>query len=298
MALAACVLVLVGAAVFLGQQFAQLTRAADNSESSFEPGDLVFRVPNMDRVTVRRNLTYKTAGELDLRSDLYLPAEATDESRLPAIIFIPGDADAATMRNAKDWKFFVSYGRIAATTGFAGIVCNHRSSENFTQLPGVRSDLEDLLRYVRANASALSVDKDRLCLWFFSASGPHFSVAMGRNAEFVKCLVAYYPVLAVPPGAMDAAAVVEFSAIEQLKRHAPKVPPMLLVKAGRDASSLNRLIDAFREQAHASHLPLAYLEHPKGRHAFDIRDNDDTSREILRKTLVFIQDRLSVSGAR
>jgi dienelactone hydrolase len=124
------------------------------------------------------------------------------------------------------------------------------------------------------------------------------SVGLGTNAEFVKCVVAYYPVLAVPPNVVSAAMAPEYSSIEQIKRHAPRMPPMLLAKAGRDAPFLNRLIDSFRDQAKASNLPPEYLEHPKGRHAFDILDDDDTSREILRRTMSFIERHLhGVSGA-
>ena len=73
---------------------------------------------------------------------------------------------------------------------------------------------------------------------------------------------------------------------------------MLLAKAGRDAPFPNRLIDLLRAQAKASNLSLEYLEHPRGRHAFDILDDDDTSREILRRTMNFIERHLhGVSGA-
>jgi dienelactone hydrolase len=84
----------------------------------------------------------------------------------------------------------------------------------------------------------------------------------------------------------------EYSSIEQVKKHAPRLPPLLVAKAGLDEPWLNQLIDSFRDQAKASNLSLEYLEHPKGHHAFDIRDDDDTSREILRRTMSFIKRHL------
>ena len=84
----------------------------------------------------------------------------------------------------------------------------------------------------------------------------------------------------------------QYSAVEQLKRHAPRIPPLLLAKAGRDAPPLNALIEQFREQAAASRVPVVFLEHPTGEHAFDILNNDDTSRDILRRTLIFIERHL------
>jgi dienelactone hydrolase len=257
-----------------------------------KPPDLVYRVPNMDQVAVHSNLVYKTAASLALHADVYLPLGTTSNAALPAIIFVLGDASPPVLRNAKDWEFFHSYGRLAAASGFAGVTFNHRSSENFTKLPEVRADIEDLVSYVRTNAPLLSVNKDKLCLWFFSGSGPHLSVSMGTNAAWVKCVVAYYPMLAVPTNRVSAALATEYSSIEQIKRHAPRVPPMLLAKAGRDTPVLNRLIDSLRDQAIASNLPLEYLEHPTGRHAFDILDDDDTSRDILRRTLSFVERHL------
>lgn len=258
--------------------------------------DLVYRVPGMEKVTVRSDLVYKKAGDLTLHADLYLPPNTPAEATLPAIIFVLGDAAPEVLRNAKDWAVFHSYGRLAGASGFAGVTFNHRSHENFARIGDVRSDIADLIGYVRANAPAWSINKDRICLWFFSGTGPHLVLAMGENADFVRCIVAYYPVLAAPVEAFaSAASAAEFSSIAQLKRNAPRVPPILLAKAGRDAPFLNRLIDEFRAQALASNAPLEYLEHPQGRHAFDILDDDETSREIVRKTMEFIQHRFAQS---
>ena len=116
---------------------------------------------------------------------------------------------------------------------------------------------------------------------------------MGTNAVGVRCIAAYYPLLAPAPGAPISDDLRRhYSAIEQLKRHAPHAPPLLLAKAGRDAPWLNANIDRLREQAAASRVVLELLEHPTGEHAFDIRNDDDTSREILRRTLSFIERHL------
>jgi acetyl esterase/lipase len=251
------------------------------------PSDLVYRIPNMDNVLVNSNLTYKTVNNHDLKADLYLPQNTSSNASLPVIIFVLGDASPEILREAKDWPVFHSYGRLAGASGFAGITFNHRSSENFTQLPAVRSDIADLIQFVRTNSTAFSVDKDRICLWFFSGAGPHLSIAMGTNVSFVRCVVAYYPLLA--PGRLSEDAAREFSPIEQLKRATPHLPPVLLAKAGRDDPRLNALIDDFRNTAGKLGVSLEFLEHPQGRHAFDIRDDDETSREILRKTMRFIQ---------
>ena len=261
--------------------------------SSGKPNDLVYYVPEMERATVRSNLVYKLANNAPLEADLYLPPGTVSGSRLPAILFVLGDADPGTLRHAKDWTFMQSYGRLAAARGFAGITFNHRSSENFARLPDVRADIDDLIHFVRTNAAALSVNADKLCLWFFSGSGPHLEAGMGANVTWVRCIAAYYPLLSPLSGAgISDDRRRQYSAIEQLKRHAPRVPPLLLAKAGRDAPSLNEQIERFRQQAVASQVSLEFLEHSTGEHAFDIRNDDDTSREILRRTMSFVERHL------
>src|SRR2546423_1733496 len=164
-------------------------------EAAASPPDLVYRVPGMDRVAVKSNLIYKTARDTALKADVYLPQNLSTNASLSAIIFIVGDAAPPILREAKDWPCYRSYGRLAAASGFAGITFNHRSSEDFSRLGDMRSDIADLITFVRTNATALSVKPDQLCLWFFSGSGPHLSLGMGTNSSFVRCLVAYYPLL-------------------------------------------------------------------------------------------------------
>jgi hypothetical protein len=40
---------------------------------------------------------------------------------------------------------------------------------------------------------------------------------------------------------------------------------------------------------------LDLMNHPAGRHGFDILDNDARSREIIRRTLAFLRDHLEVN---
>ena len=260
---------------------------------SGRPKDLVYYVPAMDGALVRSNLVFKTAGELRLEADLYLPSTTASEARLPAIIFVLGDAEPDKLRHAKDWAFMQSYGRLAAASGFAGITFNHRSSENSTKLRDVRSDVEDVIHYVRTNAATLNVNADKLCLWFFSGSGVHLETGMGTNVSFVRCMVGFYPVL-VPSrrASMSEDVRRKFSAIEQLKRHSGRIPPLLLAKAGQDSVSLNQTLDQYRKAASQAGVLLEFLEHPSGEHAFDIRNDDETSREIVQRTLRFIERHL------
>ena len=89
--------------------------------------DLVYRVPHMEKVIVRSNLVYKSTANATLKADLYLPQTVSSNAALPAILFVLGDDEPEQLRNAKDWKFFQSYGRLAAASGYIGVTFNHRS---------------------------------------------------------------------------------------------------------------------------------------------------------------------------
>lgn len=253
--------------------------------ASARGGDLVYSIPGMEKVTVRSNVVFKRLQNSSLRADFYLP-HGKSNAPAPAVVFVLGDASPEQLRNAKDWPFLQSYGRLAAAAGFVGVTFNHRSCENFRKLADVRSDIDDALLFVRTKGNEFGIDTNRICLWYFSGSGPHLATGSGTNAAFVRCIVAYYPILAPPPGH---ASFEEFSALAQIRKHAPKIPPLLLAKAGRDAPGLNYLIEEFRKEADRLKLPIEYLEHPSGPHAFDILDDSDVSRAIIRKTIEFIQ---------
>ena len=50
--------------------------------------------------------------------------------------------------------------------------------------------------------------------------------------------------------------------------------------------------DRFVQEALARNAPIDVLNHPEGRHGFDILDDDDRSREVIARTLEFLRARL------
>lgn len=153
---------------------------------------LVFETPGMRAVTVRKDAVYKTAQDLRLLADFYYPSKVGEEP-LPGVIFVHGDASPEILRGAKDWGQFVSWGQLAAASGFVGVTFNRRSSERRTKLPEGASDVQDLIRYVRAEARTLMIDKNSLCVWTCSAGPPFVAPDVIRNApSMVKCVVVYY----------------------------------------------------------------------------------------------------------
>jgi dienelactone hydrolase len=63
----------------------------------------------------------------------------------------------------------------------------------------------------------------------------------------------------------------------------PELPPLLVVRAGRDDPDLNGSIDGFVATAADRGLPVELVEVPDGHHAFDLLDDTDASRAAIRR---------------
>ena len=73
----------------------------------------------------------------------------------------------------------------------------------------------------------------------------------------------------------------------------PELPPLLVVRAGRDDPELNGDIDRFAAAAADRGLPVELVEVPDGHHAFDVLDDTDASRAAIRRVLGFLGERLA-----
>lgn len=252
---------------------------------------LVYAVPGMESVAAKQDLTYRQVGETPLQMDIYRPLNAAPGERRPAVLFVHGDASPEILAHAKDWGAYVGWGQLAAGSGLVGITFNHRSTAGRTRMPDACSDVAAALEYVRTNADALGVDPDRLCFWVCSAGGLKLKVALQGPPAFIRCIVAYYPLLDLTgaPVAVSPEILAEYSAVNYIK---PGMAPMLLARAGLDHPAFNAGIDRFVEGALAQNLPLEVINHPTGEHAFDIRNPGERSQYIISHTLAFMRHHL------
>lgn len=255
---------------------------------------VVFSVPGMDAVHVRRNLVYKTADGQPLHMDVYAPP-GPSRAR-PAVILVHGGPIPRI--GAKNMGVFVSYGELLAASGFVAVTFDHRFLTP-AQLPDAGRDVKDLVAHVRENADSLGVDAERLALWVFSGGGPFLAAPLLERPAWLRAVVAYYAVLDLerPPAGTDDGLSAEqrrnFSAIRGLGESARNAPPILVARAGLDNPWLNDGIERFVQAAFESGATLDLLNHPEGRHGFDILDDDPRSKQIIRRTLEFLRDHLA-----
>jgi dienelactone hydrolase len=150
-------------------------------------------------------------------------------------------------------------------------------------------DLRDLIRFLRDNASPLAVDTERMCVVAFSAGGPLLAAPIRAPPRAVRCIVGLYSYLRNPrPGSTDGP---QYSAIEALSANARRVP-MFVAKAGKDTALINDSIDTFAARARELGAPIEVATHPEGAHGFDILNDDDTARAIIRRCVEFIASHL------
>ena len=243
---------------------------------------------------------YRGEGESQLRMDVYAPPALGRGERRPAVFFVHGGPISPALPLAPtEWGVYRGYGALAAASGWIGVTFNHRFW-GYDHLETAADDIAAAVAYVREHADRLRVDADRLCLWAFSGGGPLLADALRVPVAYLRCLVAYYAVLDLRPlasaegvtgsvAADDAAALLAHCC---RGRTGDEPNPLLVARAGHDDPSLNAASDAFIQAALAANLPLDALNHPAGYHAFDVRNDDARTREILEHTLSFLHAHL------
>jgi hypothetical protein len=257
---------------------------------------MLYTLPGMDAVTVRREVEYRATQDGALTMDLYYPPDATSATRLPAIVVTLGYSDVGYQKalgcRFKEMAMSVSLGELAAASGIVTIVYTNREPV---------ADIQALLQHVQLNAATLGIDGRRIGLWATSGSVPlALSVLMQEGGDRLKCAVFGYGFM-LDVG--DATGVAEASAkwgfvnpaagksVDDLPEHVP----LFVVRSGREQfPHLNDAMDAFVLKALARNLPVACVNHPDGPHAFDLFHDSEATREIIRQMLRFMQFHLQV----
>ena len=258
--------------------------------------EVVYRVPGMADVVPRREVPYAAPGGETLTMDIYPPPGVPAGSRRPAVLMIHGGPIPRV--GAKNMGVFTSYGRLLAASGFVAVTFNHRFL-GAERLLDAASDVRSAAAYAVENAKDLGIDPERIAVWAFSGGGPLLSLAFTGALPPVRALVAFYAALDLrekPPGgslALTDENRRDFSPAHHVMALAGKVPPLLVARAGLDMPFLNAGIDRFVQAALAANACVDVLNHPTGRHGFDILDDDARSREIIARTLEFLRVRLA-----
>jgi len=255
---------------------------------------VVCQIPGMDAVRIQRDVEYHSTDAGARTMDVYHPSGAPRDARTPAVVIVEGYSDvgyeAFTGCKFKDTGSCISWAQLMAASGLVAITYTNREPA---------ADLQELLRHVRQNAASLGVDEHRIGVWASSGNVPlALSVLMEHDKDFVKCAVLCYPFTLDLEGSSavaEAAATWKFANPVAGKSVADLRPdlPLFVARAGQDEfPHLNETLDRFLAHAVARNLPITFVNHPAAPHAFDLVDDTETSREIVRQILAFLRFRL------
>lgn len=252
---------------------------------------VVYQIPGIDAVTIRRDVEYRVTDAGVLTMDLYYPPDSKSEARIPAVVFVSGYPDPGFQKmvgcKMKEMESYISWGQLAAASGLVAITYTNREPV---------TDIHALLQYVRQNAAVLGIDENRIGVWACSGNVPlALSVLMQEDREYLKCAVLCYGCMLDLDGYTHMAEASKMwgfvnpcagKSVEDL----PHDIPLFIARAGQDEMPhLNETLDRFLAKAVTCNLPTTFVNHPEAPHAFDVSHDSEASREIIRQILAFMQ---------
>jgi dienelactone hydrolase len=191
---------------------------------------------------------------------------------VPAVLLVHGEADPALLRGVRGWGQYSGWGRLLAGQGMAGVAFEHRAILD-AGFEAVVAEVEAALAAVGERAGDLGVDPERVGVAAFSAGVVLTAAVLPGAAGRVRCAaLCYGPLSGLVPN--------------------PALPPLLVMRAGRDDPELNRTIDQFVAAATAGRLAVELVHQPDGHHAFDVADDSDASRQVIGRVLAFLRGHL------
>ena len=227
---------------------------------------LVYTTPEMEKVSVRRDLVYRTSGDTSLTYNVYTPTNKS-EKLLPLVIFV----NCVGAPALPQWKVYDDWSRLAAANGMMAITYQARQGKSL-------KDTKDVIDHLLKESNSLGFDKSSIGLWSCSGNvGVALPLAMDKSRDYIKSLVVYYGAGRTPDDN-----VVTRQDIE-----------LLIVRAGLDFYTLNTNIEKLVQSALAIDGHFEYINYPEGQHAFDIVDNTDRSKEIIKHTITFLKRTLT-----
>jgi acetyl esterase/lipase len=238
----------------------------------------------MDDVRVERDVVFRSVGETQLKADVYLPRE---RGTYGVVLLVSGGA-------VHDWRtseFYTSLARVLAAEGIAAVSYDKRLSREPGAVQAAAEDSRALVRHLTENAATYGVDMTRVCTWHFSAGGTLAGAALGEGSP-AACVMLTYAVLSFGDEDKDPR-LAPHSALVQARQRGDRFPPTLVVRAGRDSTLLNDRIDAFVAAALEKNAPLSVINYPGGAHGFEIVNDTDETRRVIRESIDWLKHRIA-----
>ena len=263
-----------------------------NPQDRLTKTPVVYQMPGSDRVAVQADVRFPGADGQPLPMDVYLPPDMKNGDKRPVVVIVLGYPDPGFEKNFglkfKQIAAVTSWARLIAASGLVAVAYSNREP---------LADLDAVLDHLGKNVASLGIDGTRIGIWASSGHGPLALSALMRRPE-LKCAALLCPYsLDLDGGTGVAAAARAFRFVNpgagKTVDDLPAATPMFVARAGNDEMpGLNAALDRFVAKAIARNMPIAFVNHAEGPHAFDLYHDSDTSREIVKSTLVFLRAQL------
>ena len=204
--------------------------------------------------------TYTVAADVPMgtgsaRMDVYRPLPAV---RGPVIVF----SNAATGAQRSN-TFYASWAKIAASRGITAVLPDIRM-DNYA------ADLAAVIAHLAGLRSDPTIDPNAIAV--YAGSGNVYRalpLVQDPKQTAIKSAVMYYGSAEVERFRLDL--------------------PLLFVRAGLDRPGVNQGISGLVSAATAQNAPVTLINNPAGYHAFEIRNDDEATREAIDRTLEFVK---------
>lgn len=251
---------------------------------------LVLQIPEMQQVSVERDVPFGRDDVEGLRMDIYRPQQHK-ATALPVVLLVTGYSDKGAEEflgcKLKDMAAYIDWARLFASAGFMAITYS-----NVDPLEDVRA----LIAHIKKHADSLGADTDRMAIWSCSGNTAT-ALAVANEHENIDCAALCYGYLIDTAGHKEVAGAAEqfgfCNATANMKVGNLRPVPLLIVRAGRDETlGLNVSLDRFIAAAIEENLPITVVNQSEAPHAFDITDDSENSRAAIYQILDFVRLRL------
>ena len=123
---------------------------------------VVYDIPETKRVTVKNGVTYFKDATSDLQIDIYSPAGAKSNAKLPAVIFLNAIGDRPDDK-VKNWAIYSSWPRLIAAHGMVGISMDADGTR-------IQDSLKALFAFLESDGAKYGIDSTRLGVYAASAN--------------------------------------------------------------------------------------------------------------------------------
>ena len=263
---------------------------AQTTNKQREQGAVVYDLPRMNDVIVKKDIPYQDIAGSLLKMDIYYPPDFDFQRKIPAVIIVLGYPDVAGKKllgsEFKNYIQLVSWCKIISASGMAGIVYESVNPEK---------DIIALSNYLKKNEDEVKIDINKIGAWTCSAHTPTtISYILNGADNIFKCAVVYYGFFLTN----DFKYLPQIDTLSQnMGFKTPRLSeptvwrkdvPIMIVRAGKDnVPYINQTLASFYDKALNQDLPITLINYKNGVHGFDAALDNETTRLIIKNTIEF-----------